>query len=683
MNVLFELSSVSSRLDDKKHSSPEGGRTFSIHVDGNDGYTCSPDRNYYYQIARCAYDDEEGDLTATFKMHDEKYDPTEIAKVVDSFFRDVEDDAPAAEIDIDAIAEKVLLEKYQRLVGNTTWGRYDHSSCFSCIGIFGLEFCARDMVNLSGRRIEVSAMRIQIYFFSIFRLLAEEHGFTEYADPIVCWKIAVAIVKFKCLLRAPDLNNGKFVSKTEQKVPYDATVMNMNELDNFMNYGSPDGPTFGQYLAHGVIPIDPVFDFGKYFALLGVSREDVSVSMTVPTSVRNLNQAMKFPHLRDYMVAGCFESLNVHLKGKFAALQYDLLEKAFYDSNAAPAEWSTSLRLSEVFYGDTIGKLYVEKYHTTEIQAQAERIVSSIRDALREEITDCKWIGEVTRGEALKKLDGIKQKVGVSTEVVDEIIRGESGEESHVRNVISCRRTYFDLNVKNAFRKPETLCMPHTINAYYNPTANEIIIPMGFLQSPLLDITADLAVQYGSFGAMVGHELTHGFDCLGRHYDAMGNVRNWWSEKDSDECDRRSMKMMKQIQDMLKPDPREIRTAQQEEEELLSDKQLTTIHCESIADVGGLSLAIRAFQKLIDSGEVSLDERIDNFPPWERMFITWAKTWREINQTSKNPYTKNLHGPSDFRANSAPRNCAKFHEVFGVEAHNSMFCPPDHQFSMW
>jgi predicted metalloendopeptidase len=191
---------------------------------------------------------------------------------------------------------------------------------------------------------------------------------------------------------------------------------------------------------------------------------------------------------------------------------------------------------------------------------------------------------------------------------------------------------------------------------------------------------------------------------------------------------------MKQIQDMLKPDPRVVLTAEQELDAILTDKQLTTIHCESSADVGGLSLAIRAFQKLIDSGEVDENERIDGFLPWERFFVTWAKTWREvgqdsrhssmrtaplylfffvfffvflfvffffsncyctpspspsasplqqINQSSKNPYTKNLHGPSDFRANSAPRNCAKFHEVFGVAAEHAMFCAPESQFSMW
>ena len=120
----------------------------------------------------------------------------------------------------------------------------------------------------------------------------------------------------------------------------------------------------------GVYPNETFFDFSKYFELLGLSRDDVSVAMTVQTSVRNLNRAMQFHHLRDYMVASCFESLNVHLKGKFAALQYDLLEKAFYESNTPPTEWSTSLRMSEVFYGDTIGRLYTEKYHTTEIQTQ-------------------------------------------------------------------------------------------------------------------------------------------------------------------------------------------------------------------------------------------------------------------------------------------------------------------------
>ena len=128
--------------------------------------------------------------------------------------------------------------------------------------------------------------------------------------------------------------------------------------------------------------------------------------------------------------------------------------------------------------------------------------------------------------------------------MLKEVVRGVSGVESHLRNVISCRRAYFELNVKNAFRKPETLCMPHTINAYYNTTTNEMIIPMGFLQAPLLNITSDLALQYGSFGAMIGHELCHGFDCLGRHYDAEGRVRNWWSPMDSDTYNRRSKKMV-------------------------------------------------------------------------------------------------------------------------------------------
>ena len=249
----------------------------------------------------------------------------------------------------------------------------------------------------------------------------------------------------------------------------------------------------------------------------------------------------------------------------------------------------------------------------------------------------------------------------------------EIGQENHFENEISSRQFHFKREIAriNAPTDRDRWFMtPQTVNAYYHPSLNEIVFPAAILQPPLYQPEADDAINFGSLGAVVGHEMTHGFDDQGRKYDSIGNMRDWWSAGDGDEYERRVRVMVQQA----------------EQFEVQGRKLNGKLTCgENIADLGGVKLALRALKTFLKARGRSEMPLIDGFTPEQRFFLAWAQAWRE-NSTKDRALqllTLDPHGPNELRCNGTLSNIPEFFEEFGITSGDAMFVSEKDRVDIW
>lgn len=281
-----------------------------------------------------------------------------------------------------------------------------------------------------------------------------------------------------------------------------------------------------------------------------------------------------------------------------------------------------------------------------------------------------------TRVEALKKMEKFKVKIGFPDQWLDysdlPVMRGE-----HFANVLSSRQYQhaLELSRMNApTDKGRWFMTPQTVNAYYHPSLNEIVFPAAILQAPFFDPNADAAVQYGSLGAVVGHEMTHGFDDQGRKYDSLGNLRDWWAEGDGPEYERRAAVMIRQA----------------EQFEVHGNKLNGKLTCgENIADLGGVKLSLRALKKYLEtetpSKSVANQPLINGFTPYQRLFLAWSQAWRENVKKERaiQLVTLDPHGPNELRCNGTLSNVQEFFEAFNIKEGSAMYKAVEDRVDIW
>jgi putative endopeptidase len=286
------------------------------------------------------------------------------------------------------------------------------------------------------------------------------------------------------------------------------------------------------------------------------------------------------------------------------------------------------------------------------------------------------WMSAETRVEALKKMEKFKVKIGFPDQWLDysdlPVMRGE-----HFANVLSSRQYQhaLELSRMNApTDKGRWFMTPQTVNAYYHPSLNEIVFPAAILQAPFFDPNADAAVQYGSLGAVVGHEMTHGFDDQGRKYDSLGNLRDWWAEGDGPEYERRAAVMIRQA----------------EQFEVHGNKLNGKLTCgENIADLGGVKLSLRALKKYLEtetpSKSVANQPLINGFTPYQRLFLAWSQAWRENVKKERaiQLVTLDPHGPNELRCNGTLSNVQEFFEAFNIKEGSAMYKAVEDRVDIW
>ena len=334
--------------------------------------------------------------------------------------------------------------------------------------------------------------------------------------------------------------------------------------------------------------------------------------------------------------------------------------------------WKRGVALVEGSLGEAIGQIYVEGYFPAGHKARMESLVANLIEAYRDSISTLKWMGEETKAEALRKLSAFRPKVGFPEEWID-YSAVEIDPEDLLGNVERIHDADVDRHL-DEIGKPvdlaKWLITPQTVNAYYHRTLNEIVFPAAILQPPFFNAEADDAVNYGGIGAVIGHEIGHGFDDQGSQFDGSGGLRNWWTEKDRAAFEALTAKLVAQY-DALSPDAAPGHKV---------NGKLTL--GENIGDLGGLAIAYKAYLLSLDGAE---PEVIDGLTGQQRFFMSWAAVWRQVIRSEEaiRRLATDPHSPNEFRTNAIARNLDAFHAAFNVTTSDGMWMDPKDRISIW
>ena len=351
---------------------------------------------------------------------------------------------------------------------------------------------------------------------------------------------------------------------------------------------------------------------------------------------------------------------------------FDLYGKLLSGQEEQRARWKRGVESTEGAIGEAVGKIYAERYFPPENKAAMEELVGNLRKAMAASLADLKWMGPDTRKEAEAKLDKFDPKIGYTSKfkTYDDL---SFDADAPLANEMAAIDWAYKDNIDKLGKpidKTEWGMLPETVNAYYSPNRNEIVFPAAILQPPFFNLSADPAVNYGAIGGVIGHEMGHGFDDQGSKSDGDGMLRNWWTEQDLANFKKLTSALTKQY-DALCP---------------LDDGKTcvngTLTLGENIGDLGGLSMAYRAYKMSLNGKEAPV---IDGLTGDQRFFMAWAQVWR--NKQREEYLRKQLktdpHSPPYFRVNGIVRNFDEWYKAFNVKPGDALYLPPDQRVRIW
>ncbi|GGF19678.1 M13 family metallopeptidase [Hymenobacter cavernae] len=391
-----------------------------------------------------------------------------------------------------------------------------------------------------------------------------------------------------------------------------------------------------------------------------------------PAFLQDANNVLKWDPLNDW---------KTYLRWRMVSSVANALPKAYVDeafrynqalsgAKQQQPRWKRMIRSTDAALGEAFGQVYVDKAFPPEAKQKALTLVNNLKAAFAEHIQQNTWMSAATKAEALKKLNAFTVKIGYPDKWKDYSALTIS-RDSYLKNVLAARIWASDDNASKLGKpidRNEWGMTPPTVNAYYNPPMNEIVFPAGILQPPFYDPNADDAVNYGGIGAVIGHEMTHGFDDQGRQYDAEGNLKDWWTKEDADKFNQRAAIVGSQF-DAFTP--------------------LDSVHVngkltmgENLADLGGLNIAYTAMEKAI-AGKPKT--KLDGFTPEQRFFLAWAQIW---HGHARPEYVRQLiqvdpHSPEQFRTIGPLQNMPEFYEAFGCKDDAKMVRAAEKRAKIW
>ncbi|WP_371287040.1 M13 family metallopeptidase [Mycobacterium sp. PS03-16] len=339
--------------------------------------------------------------------------------------------------------------------------------------------------------------------------------------------------------------------------------------------------------------------------------------------------------------------------------------------------WKRAVSVVENLMGDALGKLYVERHFPPNAKARMDELVANLREAYRVSINSLEWMTPETREKALAKLDKFTPKIGYPARWKDYsqlVIRRDDLYGNYVRGYqVASDRELAKLG--GPVDRDEWFMTPQTVNAYYNPGMNEIVFPAAILQPPFFDAEADDAANYGGIGAVIGHEIGHGFDDQGAKYDGDGNLVDWWTDADRSEFGSRTTALIEQYEAYT---PRDLRNGHSPSPHV---NGAFTVG-ENIGDLGGLSIALLAYQLSLKGEEAPV---IDGLTGVQRVFFGWAQVWRTKYRDAEavRRLATDPHSPPEFRCNGVIRNIDAFYEAFEVDESDALYLEPQRRVRIW
>ncbi|MCC7096039.1 MAG: peptidase [Thermomonas sp.] len=418
----------------------------------------------------------------------------------------------------------------------------------------------------------------------------------------------------------------------------------------------------------------PNFPWSAFFRANGVQANGFSLSQ--PTFFDEFNRMLvdvPAAQWQAYLRAHMIDGMAPMLSSTFADERFAFFSRTLRGQQQQKPRWKRVLDGVEGSVGEALGQLYVREYFPAESKAQMETLVQNLRLALKARLENLEWMSPETRKKAMEKWASFTPKIGYPDHWRSwDGLATSRGD--YLGNVLAAARfnhAWDMAKIGKPVDRSEWGMTPQTVNAYYNPLMNEIVFPAAILQPPFFDPKADPALNYGGIGAVIGHEMMHGYDDQGSQFDAQGNFHNWWTPGDQERFAARTARLVKQFDDYVSIDALHVKG------------QLTL--GENIADLGGLSVSWDAYQKALRDAGRSGDEMIDGHSENQRFFFNWATVWRRGFTPDELRVRLNTdpHAPANFRAIGAPSNMAAFAEAFSCKAGDPMVRSGDAKVVIW
>lgn len=417
----------------------------------------------------------------------------------------------------------------------------------------------------------------------------------------------------------------------------------------------------------------PEIDWGNIFLAQGFP-PFAEVDLGQPEPIKEVEKILEETSLDDlkiYAEAKVISSATNSLSDDFRAASFKFNQTLSGVKQDRP-RWKRAVGVVSGVLGEAIGKLYVEKYFPESSKQRMLDLVHNLQAALAERIDEASWMEQVTKEQAKDKLSNFIIKIGYPDKWRDysglEIDPSLSLYDNLTRVTAFLTKDYIDRKVNKPVDKSEWHMTPQTVNAYYNPTTNEICFPAAILQPPFFDPEADDAVNYGAIGGVIGHEMSHGFDDQGCQFDKEGNQNNWWTAADKANYDKRT----KVLEDYFG------------NYEVLPGKKINgklTLG-ENIGDNGGLNIAFRAFRNLMKTKKLPV---IDGFTPEQRFFLAWGRVWAANTSDEMTDYLLKVdpHSPNKARVNAALPHIDAWYDAFNVKKSDKMYVPKSKRAHIW
>jgi putative endopeptidase len=432
--------------------------------------------------------------------------------------------------------------------------------------------------------------------------------------------------------------------------------------------------TYNLTTAEELQQLCPSFDWHAYVTNLGGPDidPDLVIAETIvrqPSYLQHLSTVLAevpIEHWREWLRSHVLRAASPYLSDEFVEANFDFYGRTLNGTPELRARWKRGVSLVEGAIGEAVGREYVARHFPPSSKAQMDELVANLLEAYRQSITDLDWMGEGTKRRAFEKLDTFRPKIGYPDKFRDYSALQVSAEDL-LGNVAAASAFETDRQLRkigSPVDRDEWFMLPQTVNAYYNPGTNEICFPAGILQKPFFSPDAHPAENYGGIGAVIGHEIGHGFDDQGAQYDGAGNLNDWWSADDKAAFELKSKALIEQYNGFS---PRELPGE--------SVNGSLTVG-ENIGDLGGLTIGHKAYL-ISQGGEADAESR-------RMLFLNWAYCWRTKRRKEQELQylTIDPHSPPEFRANIV-RNLDEFHEVFETSQEDGLWLHPEERVRIW
>ena len=421
--------------------------------------------------------------------------------------------------------------------------------------------------------------------------------------------------------------------------------------------------------------LTPDWNWADYFKEINLN-EPGNINVHQPDFFKAANATFANTPINDWKTYLRWHLINAaaaELSKDFVNENFNFNDATLRGTKQIKPRWKRVVISTDAAIGEALGKLYVADHFPPEAKARALELINNLKEALSDRIKTLEWMDEPTKQEALKKLAAFTVKIGYPDKWRDySLLKIDKGP--FISNALRAENFEVNRDLKKIGKpvdRTEWGMTPPTVNAYYNPTMNEIVFPAGILQPPFFNAKADDAVNYGGIGAVIGHEMTHGFDDQGRQYDATGNLRDWWSPDSAAKFTERSKAVVTQYAE-YEPLPG-----------MHINGELT--QGENIADIGGVKLAYAALQKALDKNPTAREKKIDGFTPEQRFFLSFATIWKskQRDEDLKLRLNTDPHSPARYRVNGPLSDLSEFAKAFNIPDGSPMVRAADKRVNIW